>query len=177
LPREPRRQLLPTLERVDGPYWQVVCRDPSCRRARHGGRRSQTQAEDPLAGQNVSRPAVRRLSNDRLGPVIRGVPPAPIRNDLLARRLIEHGVPFVEVSLGALDNLALGWDTHLNNFDAVQRRPSPAPESQSERARSAVFGRRRCGRERGRRVAPHSREENSRPFVLTAGWRLFAKSF
>jgi hypothetical protein len=40
---------------------------------------------------------------------------------LLARRLIEHGVPFVEVSLGALDNLALGWDTHLNNFDAVER--------------------------------------------------------
>lgn len=40
---------------------------------------------------------------------------------LLARRLIEHGVPFVEVSLGSLDNLALGWDTHLNNFEAVQR--------------------------------------------------------
>jgi hypothetical protein len=40
---------------------------------------------------------------------------------LLARRLIEAGVPFVEVSLGALDNLALGWDTHLNNFEAVPR--------------------------------------------------------
>lgn len=40
---------------------------------------------------------------------------------LLARRLIERGVPFVEVSLGALDNLALGWDTHLNNFESVRR--------------------------------------------------------
>jgi uncharacterized protein (DUF1501 family) len=33
---------------------------------------------------------------------------------LLARRLVEHGVPFVEVNLG-------GWDTHQNNFTAVQR--------------------------------------------------------
>jgi uncharacterized protein (DUF1501 family) len=33
---------------------------------------------------------------------------------LLARRLVERGVPFVEVSLP-------GWDTHLNNFDGVQR--------------------------------------------------------
>ena len=32
---------------------------------------------------------------------------------LLARRLVEKGVPFVEVSLG-------NWDTHSNNFDAVK---------------------------------------------------------
>lgn len=32
---------------------------------------------------------------------------------LLARRLVERGVPFVEVSLG-------GWDTHVNNFPAVR---------------------------------------------------------
>jgi hypothetical protein len=32
---------------------------------------------------------------------------------LLARRLVERGVPFVEVTLG-------GWDTHQNNFDAVK---------------------------------------------------------
>jgi uncharacterized protein (DUF1501 family) len=32
---------------------------------------------------------------------------------LLARRLVERGVPFVEVTLD-------GWDTHLNNFDAVK---------------------------------------------------------
>jgi hypothetical protein len=34
---------------------------------------------------------------------------------LLARRLVEHGVRFVEVSLG-------GWDTHFDNFTAVQAR-------------------------------------------------------
>jgi hypothetical protein len=32
---------------------------------------------------------------------------------LLARRLVERGVPFVEVTLD-------GWDTHQNNFDAVK---------------------------------------------------------
>jgi hypothetical protein len=34
---------------------------------------------------------------------------------LLARRLVEHGVRFVEVSLG-------GWDTHYDNFTAVEAR-------------------------------------------------------
>jgi hypothetical protein len=32
---------------------------------------------------------------------------------LLARRLVEAGIPFVEVTLG-------GWDTHQNNFDRVK---------------------------------------------------------
>jgi len=40
---------------------------------------------------------------------------------LLARRLVERGVPFVEVSLGAAENLTLGWDTHINNFNGVRR--------------------------------------------------------
>lgn len=37
---------------------------------------------------------------------------------LMARRLIERGVPFVEVSLGT-NSGGVGWDTHTNNFDAV----------------------------------------------------------
>jgi hypothetical protein len=37
---------------------------------------------------------------------------------LLARRLIEHGVPFVEVALSTSGNF--GWDTHSNNFAAVK---------------------------------------------------------
>jgi hypothetical protein len=36
---------------------------------------------------------------------------------LLARRLVERGVPFVEVALGG----GLGWDTHQNNFQTVKR--------------------------------------------------------
>jgi hypothetical protein len=39
---------------------------------------------------------------------------------LLARRLIEAGVPFVEVSLANSGNTVLGWDTHINNFDGVR---------------------------------------------------------
>lgn len=39
---------------------------------------------------------------------------------LMARRLIERGVPFVEVSLGAFDGGSFGWDTHQNNFNAVK---------------------------------------------------------
>ena len=36
---------------------------------------------------------------------------------LLARRLIERGVPFVEVSLASVPGQQVfGWDTHLNNF-------------------------------------------------------------
>jgi uncharacterized protein (DUF1501 family) len=40
---------------------------------------------------------------------------------LLARRLIERDVPFVEVSLANMPGTLLGWDTHLNNFDSVKR--------------------------------------------------------
>ncbi len=37
---------------------------------------------------------------------------------LLARRLVEQGVPFVEVSFGG-DN-GVGWDTHAENFNGVR---------------------------------------------------------
>ena len=41
---------------------------------------------------------------------------------LLARRLVEHGVPFVEISLnGVSGNQGFAWDTHRNNFDSVQK--------------------------------------------------------
>jgi hypothetical protein len=39
---------------------------------------------------------------------------------LLARRLVERNVPFVEVTLGGVNGGAFGWDTHGNNFPAVQ---------------------------------------------------------
>ncbi len=41
---------------------------------------------------------------------------------LLARRLVERGVPFVEVSLNGVDGAAgIGWDTHQNNFESVKK--------------------------------------------------------
>jgi hypothetical protein len=39
---------------------------------------------------------------------------------MMARRLIERGVSFVEVSLGTSSGGA-GWDTHTDNFNAVQQ--------------------------------------------------------
>jgi hypothetical protein len=39
---------------------------------------------------------------------------------LMARRLVERGVPFVEVALGGEDG-GLGWDTHNNNFEQVKK--------------------------------------------------------
>jgi hypothetical protein len=40
---------------------------------------------------------------------------------LLARRLVERGVPFVEVTLAGVNNNGAGWDTHGQNFEAVKR--------------------------------------------------------
>jgi arylsulfatase A-like enzyme len=40
---------------------------------------------------------------------------------LMARRLIEQGVPFVEVSLNGANGAAFGWDTHANNFEQVRQ--------------------------------------------------------
>lgn len=40
---------------------------------------------------------------------------------LLARRLIERGVPFVEVTHSGVGNgQALGWDTHADNFESLK---------------------------------------------------------
>jgi hypothetical protein len=39
---------------------------------------------------------------------------------LLARRLVERGVPFVDVTLGGFEADSTGWDTHQNNFTAVK---------------------------------------------------------
>jgi hypothetical protein len=40
---------------------------------------------------------------------------------LLARRLVERGVAFVEVTLGAMPNNPIAWDTHGQNFQNVER--------------------------------------------------------
>jgi hypothetical protein len=39
---------------------------------------------------------------------------------LLARRLVERGVPFVEVALSSYVAGGYGWDTHSNNFEQVK---------------------------------------------------------
>ena len=40
---------------------------------------------------------------------------------LLARRLVEQGVPFIEISLSSIaGQQVFGWDTHNNNFETVK---------------------------------------------------------
>jgi hypothetical protein len=39
---------------------------------------------------------------------------------LLARRLVERGVPFVEVTLAQVPGAGAAWDTHADNFDSVR---------------------------------------------------------
>jgi hypothetical protein len=39
---------------------------------------------------------------------------------LLARRLVESGVSFVEINLGGINGGAFGWDTHAQNFQTVK---------------------------------------------------------
>jgi Protein of unknown function (DUF1501) len=39
---------------------------------------------------------------------------------LLARRLVERGVAFVEVTLSQIPNAGAGWDTHADNFNQVK---------------------------------------------------------
>jgi len=48
---------------------------------------------------------------------------------LMARRLVEQGVPFVEVDLG-------GWDTHANNFQSLSRTKLP----ELDKAMAALVG-------------------------------------
>ena len=40
---------------------------------------------------------------------------------LLARRLVERGVPFVEVTLSGVSGGQIAWDTHQQNFDTVKK--------------------------------------------------------
>ena len=40
---------------------------------------------------------------------------------LLARRLVERGVPFVEVTLNGAGQQNIGWDTHTENFKNVEQ--------------------------------------------------------
>ncbi len=68
--------------------------------------------------------ALRLMKSEDLAAFDLGREPKPVRDAygdngfgqgcLLARRLVEHDVRYVEVTLG-------GWDTHANNFTSVQR--------------------------------------------------------
>jgi hypothetical protein len=84
-----------------------------------------------LSHRSAYRQAVRMMRSESVSAFNLEDEPASLRDSygrnrfgqgcLLARRLVERGVPFVEVSLNGVDGqLQLGWDTHQNNFDTVK---------------------------------------------------------
>ena len=85
-----------------------------------------------LAGRRTAyEKAVRMMSGAAAGAFDLSGEPAALRDKygrspfgqgcLLARRLVERGVPFVEVSLnGVTGGEAFAWDTHADNFTAVK---------------------------------------------------------
>jgi hypothetical protein len=88
------------------------------------------QGPAPLAHDTVYRRALKLMDSDIAAAFDLSQEPATVRDAygkgrfgqgcLMARRLIERGVPFIEVSLGFSENGSFGWDTHQNNFPAVK---------------------------------------------------------
>jgi uncharacterized protein (DUF1501 family) len=84
----------------------------------------------PLAHDTVYRRAARLIEGETSSAFDLEEEPASVRDAygksrfgqgcLLARRLVERGVPFVEVTCGAFGGGQIGWDTHRNNFEAVK---------------------------------------------------------
>jgi hypothetical protein len=89
------------------------------------------KSASPVVHDTVYQRAIRMMRSDAAGAFDLSDEPATVRDAygrgrfgqgcLMARRLIERGVPFVEVSLGAITGGSLGWDTHQANFSTVRR--------------------------------------------------------
>ena len=83
-----------------------------------------------LAHQTVYEGAVQLMNGDSAGAFDLSKEPEKLRREygggvfgqgcLLARRLVEHGAAFVEVSLDSSTTASVGWDTHSNIFASVK---------------------------------------------------------
>lgn len=87
--------------------------------------------EMPAAQNVVHERAVRMMRSEAAAAFDLSGEPAALRDAygpgrfgqgcLIARRLIERGVPFIEIALsGSVQGGALGWDSHINNFTQVK---------------------------------------------------------
>lgn len=85
----------------------------------------------PVSHSNAYRQAVKMMRSEGVKAFKLDEEPAELRDAygrnnfgqgcLLARRLVERGVPFVEVTLSEAPNQGgIGWDTHQNNFEALK---------------------------------------------------------
>jgi len=92
---------------------------------------SRHAAPSPIAHDTVYQRALRMMRSSAAEAFDLSQEPSSVRDAygrgrfgqgcLLARRLIERGVAFVEVALGGLDNGGLAWDTHQANFARVRQ--------------------------------------------------------
>jgi hypothetical protein len=88
------------------------------------------RAPSAIGHETVYRRAMRMMRSSAAGAFDLSTEPTEVREEygtgvfgqgcLLARRLIEHGVPLVEVSLGDFAGTASNWDTHQNNFSTIK---------------------------------------------------------
>ncbi|HUE73295.1 MAG TPA: DUF1501 domain-containing protein [Pirellulaceae bacterium] len=84
----------------------------------------------PIAHQTVYEKALKLMDSDAAKAFDLSQEPEKVRDAygkgrfgqgcLMARRLIEQGVSFVEVTLGSFTDGTPGWDTHQQNFPAVK---------------------------------------------------------
>jgi hypothetical protein len=99
-------------------------------RTLEGGFLASHASAAPQAHRTIYDNALRMIHNEAAKAFDLSQEPANVRDSygkgvfgqgcLLARRLVEHGVPFVEVSLSSSTAGSFGWDTHANNFEAVK---------------------------------------------------------
>lgn len=93
--------------------------------------RSQRPGLAAESHQSAYNQAVRMMRSSSVGAFNLDEEPAELRDAygknrfgqacLLARRLVERGVPFVEVALSdAMGGMGIGWDTHAQNFEGVK---------------------------------------------------------
>jgi uncharacterized protein DUF1501 len=114
---------------------QGITKDQSGRRLEmwkvlEDGFLAQHASASPQAHRTVYDNALRMIHSDAASAFDLSKEPAKVRESygkgvfgqgcLLARRLVESGVPFVEVSLSSSVNGGAGWDTHANNFETVK---------------------------------------------------------
>lgn len=91
---------------------------------------AQHRGESPAAHNTVYERAVKLMSSDAAQAFDLAQEPTHVREAygkgrfgqgcLMARRLIERGVSFVEVTLGGFGGEGLNWDTHQTNFATVK---------------------------------------------------------
>ncbi len=84
----------------------------------------------PIAQNTVYQRAIRMMDSEAAGAFNLSDEPDKVRDAygsgrfgqgcLMARRLIERGVPFIEIALRGSAGGALGWDTHGQNFTRVK---------------------------------------------------------